>query len=218
LVGGWFPTATDCSDRFGVMTPLQLLVEGFAALGTVSSLTLLVLGVATGLSARAAAIPALVSFGAGATALSWLRLGGRGGDFPDQLVAAALVAAVLIIMSPLISRPDFAAVPGGLLAGGAAAELWTPEAGEALSQLLADLPSLGTVSGLGWMALYLLGLLSPLWLLALAHHLTPDFVLDRLEPSWSVIGGAVLVLGGMAAALGIVPDLLDRLGAASMAA
>lgn len=192
------------------MTPLDVLLEGFGSAVLPTTLTLLVPGFALALAARAAAVPGIAAFAVATLALSWLRFSGQGGGFPTLVIAAALIASVVVTMTELINRPDFASLPGGLLAGGAAAELWVPHVGQHLGQLLSELPGRGT-SGIGWMALYLVGALSPLLAFAAAHHLTPDWILDRIEPPWSVLGGTVLVVLGAATLLGLHDEVIAQL-------
>jgi hypothetical protein len=192
------------------MSIAGLLAEGFESALLACSLILLVPGAAVGLTARAAAVPAILSFAVGVLALSWLRFADRGGDFPPLVVAAGLMVATILLLVPLISRLDLAAIPAGLLAGAAAAELWLPCVGPDFGQLLDELPGRGA-SGLGLLALYLFGTLSPLVALAAIHHLTPDWVLERLEPIWAVVGGTLLALLAVATAVGLHDDLVGQL-------
>lgn len=192
------------------MSTTALLAEGFESALLACSLILLVPGAAVGLTARAAAIPAITSYSVGVLALSWLRFSERGGDHPRLLVATALMLATILLLVPMISRLDLAAIPAGLLAGGATAELWLPCVGEEFGHLLTELPQRGS-SGLGWLALYLVGTLSPLIVLAAAHHLTPDWILERLEPIWAVAGGALLAVLAFAIAVGLHDDLVAKL-------
>lgn len=189
-----------------------LVAEGFESALVACSLILLVPGAAAGLTARAAAIPAIAAYAVGVLALSWLRFSDRGGDHPTLLVAGILMLGTILLLVPLISRLDLAAVPAGLLIGGAAAELWLPCAGPEFNLLVAELPDRG-LSGLGWLAAFLAGTLSPLALLAAAHHLTPDAILERLEPVWAVVGGSLLALLALATAVGLHDELVAELAA-----
>ncbi|MEM9563612.1 MAG: hypothetical protein AAGA93_13385 [Actinomycetota bacterium] len=192
------------------MSPWQLLAEGFESAVLPCSLILLVPGAAVGLTARAAAVPAIAAYTTGVLAMSWLRFSERGGDHPALLVAGALMLATILLLVPLISRLDLAALPAGLLAGGATAELWRPCIGPELGRLLDTLPAEG-FGGLGWLALHLVGVLAPLGLLAALHHLTPDGILERLEPVWAVAGGLLLAVLSVATAVGLQDDLTGRL-------
>ena len=192
------------------MSLLSLLAEGFESALLACSLILLVPGAAVGLTARAAAVPALAGFAVGVLGLSWLRFSDRGGGYAPLLIASLLMVATILLLVPLISRLDLAAVPAGLLAGAAAAELWRPCVGETYGQLLNELPDRG-YSGLGLQALYLLGTLSPLLVLGAAHHLVPDWILAKLEPVWAVVGGTALALLAVATAVGLHDDLVGKL-------
>jgi hypothetical protein len=192
------------------MSIFGLLAEGFESALLACSLILLVPGAAVGLTARAAAVPAFASFWVGVLGFSWLRFAERGGGYSPLVIAAALMVATILLLVPLITRLDLAAVPAGLLAGAAAAELWRPCVGPEYGQLLSELPTLG-YSGLGLQALYLLGTLSPLIALAAIHHLTPDWILEKLEPVWAVVGGTALALLALATAFGLHDDLVGKL-------
>lgn len=192
------------------MSVLALFGEGFEAALLTCSLILLIPGAAVALTARAAAIPALASFSVGVLGLSWLRFSDRGGGYSNLMIAAALMLATIALLVPFISRADLAALPAGLLAGGAAAELWRPCVGAEFGLLLNELPGRG-ISGLGLMFIYLIGTLSPLIVLGAVHHLLPERVLEKMEPAWAVIGGVLLTLLALATALGLHEDLVSKL-------
>lgn len=192
------------------MSILALFGEGFEAALLTCSLILLVPGAAVALTARAAAIPAMAAFSAGVLGLSWLRFSDRGGGYSNLMIATALILATVALLVPFISRADLAALPAGLLAGGASAELWRPCVGAEFGRVLNELPSRGA-SGLGLMALYLVGTLSPLVVLGAVHHLIPDSVLEKLEPVWAVVGGVLLTLLALATAVGLHEDLVSKL-------
>lgn len=192
------------------MSILPLLGEGFEAALLTCSLILLVPGAAVALTARAAALPALASFSVGVLGLSWLRFSDRGGGYSNLMIAAALMLATIALLVPFISRADLAAIPAGLLAGGAAAELWRPCVGSEFGHLLNELPD-RSLSGLGLMTVYLIGTLSPLAVLGAVHSLLPDKILEKLEPAWAVIGGVLLALLALATAVGLHEDLVSKL-------
>lgn len=195
---------------FAEFARFTLVAEGFESSVLACSLILLVPGVAVGLTARAAAVPAVAAYAVGVLSLSWLRYSDRGGDHPPLLLAAALVLGTGLLLVPLIRRLDLAAIPAGLLIGAVAAELWQPCNSPELALLLGELPDRG-VSGLGWLAAYLAGTLAPLAVLAAIHHLTPDTLLERLEPIWAVVGGTLLTLLAVLTAVGLHEELTTRL-------
>jgi hypothetical protein len=192
------------------MSVLTLFGEGFEAALLTCSLILLIPGAAVALTARKAAIPALASFGVGVLLLSWLRFSARGGGYSNLLIAATLMLATIALLVPFISRADLAALPAGLLAGGAAAELWRPCVGAEFGLLLNELPD-RSVSGLGLMFVYLIGTLSPLFVLGAVHHLLPERLLEKMAPAWAVIGGGLLTLLALATAVGLHEDLVSKL-------
>lgn len=195
---------------FAEIARFALVAEGFESALVACSLILLLPGVAVGLTARAAAIPAIAAYSIGVLSLAWLRFSERGGDNPPLLLAAALLLGTILLLVPMIRRLDLAAIPAGLVIGGATAELWLPCGGPQLANLLTELPDRG-LSGLGWLAVYLAGTLSPLAVMAAAHHLTPDRVLERIEPTWAVIGGTALALLAVATGAGFSDELVNRL-------
>lgn len=192
------------------IAPFDLVAEGFESALVACSLILLLPGAAVGLTARAAAVPALAAYSVGVLSLAWLRFSERGGDHPTLLLAAALLLGTIVLLVPMISRLDLAAIPAGLVIGGATAELWLPCGGPQLALLLDELPA-RDASGLGWLALYLAGTLAPLAVLAAIHHLTPDPILERLEPVWAVAGGTLLALLAVTTAAGFSDELVGRL-------
>lgn len=192
------------------MSILSLLAEGFESALLACSLIILIPGAAVGLTARAAALPAMAAFSAGLLGLSWIRFSDRGGGYSNLAIAVALMLAMILLLVPFISRADLAALPAGLLAGGAAAELWRPCVGAEFGALLNELPD-RNLSGLGLMAVYLIGTLSPLIVLGAVHHLVPDWILEKLEPAWAVLGGVILSLLALATVFGYHETLVGHL-------
>ncbi len=192
------------------MSTLLLLAEGFEAAQLPCTLILLVTGVAVGLTARETAIPAMVSFWLSVLVFSWTRFSGRGAGWHALIAAVALIVAVVILFLPPIRRLDLVAVVAGALVGFAAAELWLPCVGEQFGRLLMELPQ-RELSGVVLMAIFLAGALSPVVALAAVHHLVPDWILERVEPLWSIAGGFVLSGLGVATALGYHETILGWL-------
>ena len=192
------------------MSTLLLLAEGFEAAQLPCTLVLLVIGVAVGMTARETAIPAMVSFWLSVLVFSWTRFGGRGAGWHDLIAAVALIVAVIILFVPPVRRLDLVAVAAGTLSGFAAAELWLPCVGEQFGRLLMELPDRG-LSGVVLMAVFLAGALSPVLALAAIHHLVPDWILERVEPIWSIVGGFVLSGLAVATAVGYHETILGWL-------
>ena len=192
------------------MSTLLLLAEGFESAQLPCTLVLLVTGVAVGMTARETAIPAMVSFWLSVLVFSWTRFSDRGAGWPALVAAAALVVAVVILFLPPIRRLDLVAIAAGALVGLAAAELWLPCVGEHFGRLLMELPMRG-LSGVVLMAVFLAGALSPILALAALHHLVPDWILERVEPLWSIAGGFLLSGLAVATALGYHETILGWL-------
>ncbi len=189
---------------------LMLLVEGFEAAILPCTLILLIPGIAVALTARETALPALTGFCLSVLIFSWLRFSESGAGWHRLFAALALFIAVAILLAPPVARLDLVALLGGALAGFAAAELWLPCVGAEFGQLLTRLPELGT-SGLGSMAVYLLGALSPLLALGAIHHLTADWFLELIEPPLSIVGAAIMAGLAVATAVGFHETLVGKL-------
>jgi cytochrome c biogenesis protein CcdA len=189
---------------------MDLLAEGFESALMACSLIILAPGVATALAARRAAIPALGAFSLAVLAASWLRFSDRGGGLDPLLIAIVLGAAVGAFAIPRLSHHEASAVGGGLLAGTASAELWRPCVGFEFGQVLNSLPDRGP-SGFGQMAVYLVGVLSPLLALGAVHHLVPEHLRDRAEPWLGPVGALALGALALATALGLHDDLVGKL-------
>ena len=183
------------------MSTLLLLAEGFESAQLPCTLILLVTGVAVGLTARETAIPAMASFWISVLVFSWTRFSDRGAGWHAIFAAIALVLAVVILFLPPVRQLDVVAVVAGLLVGFAASELWLPCVGPEFGQLLMELPRRG-LSGIAPLAVFLTGALSPIVALAALHHLIPEWILERVEPIWSIVGGFVLAGLAVATAVG----------------
>ncbi len=189
---------------------LYLLAEGFDSAFLPCTLILIIPGIGVAMAARETAIPALASYWLSVVAWSWARFGEHAGGWPVAIAAVALALAAIVLLFPPVVQLDWVAVAGGLLAGYATAELWLPCVGPELGDLLMKLPTVG-LSGVISLAIFLLGALSPLLALAAAHHLTPDWLLEMVEPPLSVVGGIVLGALAVATAIGFHDTLVGWL-------
>lgn len=189
---------------------IYLLAEGFESALLPCTLILLVTGLGVTLAARETAIPALAAYWLSVLAWSWARFGGHAGGWHDAIAGVALALAGIVLLFPPIGQLEWVAMGGGFLAGFGAAELWLPCVGPELGDLLMKLPTTG-ISGVVLMAVFLAGALSPLLALAATHHLTPNWLLEMVEPPLSVVGGVLLAILSVAAAVGILGSILGRL-------
>lgn len=190
---------------------LKLLLEGFSSAWLPCSLILLVPGTAALLAARRHLLPAIAGFTMSAVLLSWYRFSDRGGDWPVAFAAIALAVATVLFLVPLItSAEDVTATMGGLLVGGAAAELWEPCVGPEFGQLLNGLPSNG-ISGLAQLLLFMIGVLSPLIGVLALLKLAPEWIMDSIDSWLAVIGGTVLAVIAVATAVGLHDDVVGKL-------
>ncbi|MEM9565063.1 MAG: hypothetical protein AAGA93_20735 [Actinomycetota bacterium] len=196
---------------------MNLLAEGFESALMACSLIVILPGLATAMAARRDVIPALAAYGVAISVLSWVRFSDRGGGFTPLLIALALGLAVVALVVPrLAGRPPsptgdrVGAMIGGVLAGGAAAELWRPCVGLEFGRVLNELPDRGA-TGLGQMVVYLLGVLSPLVAAGAVHQLLPEGMRQRAEPWLVGIGGTALALLALATAAGLHDELVGQL-------
>ena len=189
---------------------IDLLAEGLESALLACSLIVLVPGAAAAVAARQESSSALVGFGGGLVALSWLRFSDRGGDLATGVVALLLAAAVVLLVVPLVRRLNIVTGLGGVLTGAAAGVLWEPCVGSEFGDLLVSLPDRGA-SGLGLFAVYLLGVVSPLLVLGALLHLIPNSTLILVRPLMLVIGGGTLAVLAVATAAGYSDDLVGRL-------
>ncbi|MEM9134622.1 MAG: hypothetical protein AAF962_15685 [Actinomycetota bacterium] len=189
---------------------LSLLVEGFGAAWLPCSLVLVVPGVATVLAGREYAGPAAAAYALGTALLSWLRFADIGGDFPLLVPAVALAVAAVLLVIPTSVPPGLAAVIGGGLAGGAAAELWEPCVGVEFGTLLNGLPDDG-LGGLATLAVYLLGVLAPIGGVMALLRLLPPHLVDATAGALAVVGGAALAVMAIATAIGLHDDVVAQL-------
>lgn len=189
---------------------LELLLEGFESALLPCSFILLIPGLAVAIAARQESTPAVLGFIVASLLVGWLRFSNRLDDPPSGFVALALAGAVVLLLVPLIRRLDIVSAGGGVLAGGAAAFLWLPCVGEEFGTLLGELPGRGG-SGLALMSLYLLGVLSPVVLVAAGMHLIPDGLFLPARPFMMAIGGAVLGLLALGTAVGFDDEIVSQL-------
>jgi cytochrome c biogenesis protein CcdA len=110
---------------------------------------------------------------------------------------------------PQLRREQLPAVAAGALSGAAAAELWEPCVGADFGRLLNELPG-QSVIGLGSLAVYLVGVLSPLAALAALVALVPDR-LSAARPHVANAGAAVLALAAFTIAAGLEDEVVGHL-------
>lgn len=194
-------------------TLIDTLTEGIGVITWACTLTALVPGLALVFVARRARLTVALYYTAGATLLAWAQAAGhwwvsaRG----TALVIAGVVAGATYAAawrapghaSPLATG---AGIAGGALAGW----LWRPCVGEGLGDILNDASTAGPRT-LGLMAVYMVGVLLPLLLLAVAPSAVPAVgrVLDRLP--FAIAGAAVGTAYAMALAIGQYDDLIGEL-------
>jgi len=189
---------------------VSLLVEGLESAWLPCSLILLVPGTAAILAAREQLIPATSGFAAAALILAWLRFSNRGGDWPVGFAAVALIVAMVALVVPRMKNERFLAAAGGVLAGGASAELWEPCVGSEFGGLLNELPDRGA-SGFFLLAAYVIGVLAPLIGVVAVVELFPRWILDPARSALAVVGGTVLSVLAVATAVGLHDDLVGQL-------
>lgn len=189
---------------------IPLLLEGFESALLPCSLVVLIPAAAAAIAARAELIPALAGFFGAITLLSWLRFSDRGGDWPIGIAALALIIAAVLFTVPLIGDDSVSAALAGAFAGAAAAQLWEPCVGAEFGQLLNDLPTSGA-TGLGSMAVFLVGVTAPVIGFAALLKLIPEWMLDYGQTALAIGGATVLAVMAVATAMGLHDDVVGQL-------
>lgn len=194
-------------------TLIDSLTEGIRVITWACTLTALVPGLALVLVARRARLTVALYYTAGAAFLAWAQAAGhwwvaaRGA----AVVIAGIVAAgtyVAAWRAPGHSSP--LATGAGLVGGALAGWLWRPCVGERLGDILNDASTAGPRT-LALMAVYMVGVLLPLLLIAIAPYAVPGVgrLLDRLP--FAIAGAAVGAAYAVALAIGQYDDLIGEL-------
>ncbi|WP_419864550.1 hypothetical protein [Candidatus Poriferisodalis sp.] len=194
-------------------TLIDTLTEGIRVITWACTLTALVPGLALVLVARRARLTVALYYTAGAAFLAWAQAAGhwwvaaRG----TAVVIAGIVAAgtyVAAWRAPGHSSP--LATGAGLVGGALAGWLWRPCVGDRLGDILNDASTAGPRT-LALMAVYMVGVLLPLLLIAIAAYAVPGVgrLLDRLP--FAIAGAAVGAAYAVALAIGQYDDLIGEL-------
>ena len=194
-------------------TLIDTLTEGIGVITWACTLTALVPGLALVLVARRARLTVALYYTAGAALLAWAQATGhwwvaaRG----VAVVIAGFVAAgtyVAAWRAPGHSSPY--ATGAGIVGGALAGWLWRPCVGTLLGDILNDASKDGPRT-LGLMLVYMVGVLLPLLLIAVAPYAVPAIgrALDRrpVAVAGAVVGAAYAV----ALAIGQYDDLIGEL-------
>ncbi|MEL7157567.1 MAG: hypothetical protein AAFN30_13310, partial [Actinomycetota bacterium] len=118
--------------------------------------------------------------------------------------------AVVLFLVPT-ALPERAAIAlGGVLTGGAAAELWEPCVGAEFGRLLNTLPTDGP-GGLVALTVFMMGVLAPVAGVLALLKLLPPGLTERAAGPLSVLGGAALAAMAVATAVGLHDDVVGKL-------
>lgn len=169
------------------------------------------------IASRQESTSAFFGFSIGLVALAFLRFSGRGGDLQVGFVALMLAAAVVLLAIPLVRRLNVVTGTGGLLVGAAAGVLWEPCVGIHFADLLNDLPARSIAPGVALLAVYVIGVLAPLFALAAVLYLIPNPTLILARPVMLVIGCGTLAVLAVATAAGFSDDVIGKLVELSVA-
>ncbi len=190
---------------------IDLLVEGFESALLPCSFVVLVPGAAAVIASRQESTSAFIGFFIGLVALSFLRFSDRGGDLQTGIVAMMLAVAVVLLAIPLVRRLNIVTGAGGLLVGAAAGVLWEPCVSIHFADLLNDLPTMGAARGVALLAVYVVGVLAPLFALTAVLYLIPNATLILARPVMLVVGCGTLAILAVATALGFSDDMISKL-------
>ncbi len=190
---------------------VDLLIEGFDSALLPCSFVVLVPGAAVIIASRQESTSAFVGFFFGLIALSFWRFSGRGGDLSTTLVALMLAAAIVLVAIPLVRRLNIVTGAGGLLVGAGAGVLWEPCVAIHFADLLNGLPDRTPAIGVGLLAVYVAGVVAPLFAVAAVLYLIPNPTLILARPFMLVIGCGTLGIIALATAAGFSDDIIGRL-------
>lgn len=190
---------------------VDLLIEGFESALLPCSFVVLVPGAAAVIASRQESTSAFIGFAIGLLALSFWRFSGRGGDLSTTVTALMLAAAVVLVAIPLVRRLNIVTGLGGLLVGAAAGVLWVPCVALHFADLLNGLPDRTPVVGVVLLAVYVVGVIAPLFALAAVLYLIPNPTLILARPVMLVVGCGTLAIIALATAAGFSDDIIGRL-------
>lgn len=190
---------------------VDLLIEGFESALLPCSFVVLVPGAAAVIASRQESTSAFIGFAIGLLALSFWRFSGRGGDLSTTVTALMLAAAVVLVAIPLVRRLNIVTGLGGLLVGAAAGVLWVPCVALHFADLLNGLPDRTPVVGVALLAVYVVGVIAPLFALAAVLYLIPNPTLILARPVMLVVGCGTLAIIALATAAGFSDDIIGRL-------
>ncbi|MEZ5340195.1 MAG: hypothetical protein R2706_01750 [Acidimicrobiales bacterium] len=188
----------------------DLFFEGLTAVFYLSSLTLLIPGIATMLIARTESSAAAVGFVLATILVSWFRFSDNLNEPPGQMLAAALAIATGVLVAPLVRRVNLVTGAAGAVAGGVAALSWWPALGTYAGPLFVGLGN-NDASGLVDLTIYMVGIFMPLILGASALALTPKAATLPFRPIMLFGGGGVLGVFTLLLFSGTMPDLANWL-------
>ena len=194
-------------------TIFDTLTEGIGVITWACTLTALVPGLALVLVARRARLTVALYYIAGAAFLAWAQAAGHwwvAARGTAVLIAGFVAAGTYAAAWRAPGHSSPLATGAGLVGGALAGWLWRPCVGEFLGDILNDASTAGPRT-LGLMFIYMVGVLLPLLLIAVAPYAVPAVgrVLDRLP--FAIAGAAVGAIYAVALAIGQYDDLIGEL-------
>ena len=194
-------------------TIFDTLTEGIGVITWACTLTALVPGLALVLVARRARLTVALYYIAGAAFLAWAQAAGHwwvAARGTAVLIAGFVAAGTYAAAWRAPGHSSPLATGAGLVGGALAGWLWRPCVGEFLGDILNDASTAGPRT-LGLMFIYMVGVLLPLLLIAIAPHAVPAVgrVLDRLP--FAIAGATVGAAYAVALAIGQYDDLIGEL-------
>lgn len=192
---------------------IDTLTEGIGVITWACTLTVLVPGVALILVARRARLTVALYYVAGAALLAWATAAGHW--WVSARGATAVIAGLLAAGTYAAAwrAPDHSsplATGAGIVGGALAGWLWRPCVGSRLGDILNDAATSGART-LGLMLVYMVGVLLPILLVAIAPYAVPAVgrVLNRLP--FAVAGAVVGAAYAVALAIGQYDDLIGEM-------
>ena len=194
-------------------TLIDTLTEGIGVITWACTVTALAPGLALVLVARRARLTVALYYIAGAALLAWAQAAGHwwvAAQGAAAVIAGFVAAGTYVAAWRAPGHSSTLATGAGVVGGALAGWLWRPCVGERLGDILND-ASIAGPRTLGLMAVYMVGVLLPLLLIAITPYAVPAVgrLLDRLP--FAVAGATVGAAYAVALAIGQYDDLIGEL-------
>lgn len=189
---------------------IDLFFEGTWAVFYLSSLTILVPAVGAMLAARTEAAAAAFGYLPAVILVAWLRFSENLAVPLSSVLALAALAGTVGLIIPIFRRVDLVSGGAGAIIGAVSAALWWPTLGANAYPLFNNLPT-EAASGLVEVAFYMVGIMTPVIIVAIVFSYIPSTTTLPFRPFMLVGGLAILGLYILLILTGTMPTITDWL-------